>query len=251
MAEESRLFFDVFKTVNVNSELRLMFEKTEVKKVRMSPQGDALTVCILSDHIIHYHMIKKMTSAIKNSLFKDSDTEVRILQRYELSDAYNLKTVMDVYKDSVFEEIKDKDHILGSALKQADIVFADDKTMNLTLADSRTSRSLESKLREILEKIFTDRCGVDCILNIDYKEKGESALKASSDAMIERRIAEISARAGIKTEYTREETYAGAAQDIVPDVPAQTESPATASSKSEGRSDDSGKSKGFKRRALK
>ncbi len=251
MAEESRLFFDVFKTVNVNSELRLMFEKTEVKKVRMSPQGDALTVCILSDHIIPYHMIKKMTSAIKNSLFKDSDTEVRILQRYELSDAYNLKTVMDVYKDSVFEEIKDKDHILGSALKQADIDFADDKTMNLTLADSRTSRSLESKLREILEKIFTDRCGVDCILNIDYKEKGESALKASSDAMIERRIAEISARAGIKTEYTREETYAGAAQDIVPDVPAQTESPATASSKSEGRSDDSGKSKGFKRRALK
>ncbi|MBR5360308.1 MAG: hypothetical protein IK123_05390, partial [Lachnospiraceae bacterium] len=146
MAEESRLFFDVFKTLNVNSELQLMFEKTEVKKVRMSPQGDALTVCILSDHIIPYHMIKKMISAIKNSLFKDTDTEVRILQRYELSNAYNLKTVMDVYKDSVIEEIRDKDHILGSALKQADIDLTDEKTMHIVLADSKTARSLEVKL---------------------------------------------------------------------------------------------------------
>lgn len=268
---EVRLFFDVFPTIKVNNELDVMFRKTEVRKVSISPEGDSLTICILSDHIIPYRLICKMKSIIKDTLFKDRNMHIRLLQRYSLPDSYNLKTVMEEYRESILEEIKDRDHLLGTALKQADIRFDDERTMTLVLPDTRTNRTGEKRLTEILEKIFTDRCGVDCILHIDYKEKQASSLKAADDIMIERRISEIAARAGIKTVYSGDDkaeesgnhtngeaSYEDEAAQGNPDTGKadRNSAPSGISDKGKGstggsRTFDKGKQEGYKRRALK
>ncbi|MBP9996771.1 MAG: PolC-type DNA polymerase III [Lachnospiraceae bacterium] len=199
---DKKLFFDVFPTVKVNNELSDMFRSVEVRKAAMSPNGGLLKLCILSDHIIMHSDICKMQKAIEKAVFTSSETKVVILQRYELSDTYNLRVLMDVYRDSVVDELKAKDHMLWTTMRHADAEFASDDTMTLIIPDSRTNRTNEKNLVEFLEKIFTDRCGVDAKISVAYKEADSKSVNTNDEALIERKIAEIAARAGMKTEYS-------------------------------------------------
>ncbi len=202
MVDCKKLFFDVFPTINTDEDTKILFSKTEVKKISMSSAGDRLTVCILSDHLIDYLTIKRMCRLIQSAVFSGSDVEVSILQRYELPDGYDMQTVTEVYWDSIYQEIRDKDHMLGAALRHAEKEFKDGRTMRLTLVDTKTNRMGEQKLICMLEKIFTDRCGVDCIIDVQYVDKPKEDNHAATDAMVARRVAEIAARAHIDTVYT-------------------------------------------------
>ncbi len=203
MADSGKLFFEVFPTIKVNNEMEILFSKTVVKKVTMSSDANRICICILSDHLIDYQSIRKMCRVIKKELFSDKDVKVTILQRYELPGNYDLRAVMDMYHDSISEEIKEKDHLLGVAFKNAEINFDDGRTMNIVMPDTRICRSSESRLIAILEKIFTERCGLDCIINVGYKPDDKTAAdRAAEDARMARIIAKIAADAHIDTVYS-------------------------------------------------
>ncbi len=245
MTDTNKLFFEVFPTVKADEDLEILFAKTEVKKVTMSSSGDKLTICILSDHLIEYAAIKKMCRLIKNTVFSGRDTDVNILQRYQLPAGYDLPSIMESYGESIKQEIKEKDHLLGVSLRQADISFTDGRTMKLVLADTRTNRVGEQKLVAMLEKIFTDRCGVDCIINVEYKEKPAEEDNSAMDAILARRIAEIAAKAHIDTVYSDRDAEGEEISE-----PAKTQAPQeTAASVAE--SADSSNAAENKRRPLK
>ncbi|MCR4754979.1 MAG: PolC-type DNA polymerase III [Lachnospiraceae bacterium] len=264
MADGGRLFFEVFPTIKVNKDLELLFAKTIVKKVTTSSEGDRLCVCILSDHLIDYTAVKKMSEIIKHTLFADRNMAVNILQRYELPDNYDLPAVMSVYRDSILEEIKDKDHLIAIAFKNAEISFRDGKIMHLVIPDTRTNRSSEDKLISMLEKILTERCGVDCIIEIEYKEDDKiSKHKAADEAKLARKIAQIAAQAHIATVYsdnadTEEEVVTSESEseeepieEAAVTASAVTTSDKASSDKKSYDKDSSSDKHDYKRRALK
>ncbi|MDD7547716.1 MAG: exonuclease domain-containing protein, partial [Lachnospiraceae bacterium] len=189
--------------MKLNKELSVLFDTVIVSKVTLNNQGDLLKVCLYSDHIIPYAAIKKATAAIKDSLFKNKNISVKLLQKYSLTGNYNLRVLMDVYKDSLQAELDDRDHRLSAAFRKADFIFSNDSTMNIVLPDTTGNHLKEKELIELLEKIFTERCGVDAILSVSYKPK-ETVEKNADEAMISRRIAAIAANAGILTAYSSE-----------------------------------------------
>ncbi len=199
--DNDKLFPEVFPGLKVNKEVMSLFENVTVKKVAMSANGDLLKVCLISDHLIHREAVVKMQKAIKDHVFGSQKVEVRILFKFRLSASYNLRVLMDVYKDSIVEELKDIDHLLAIALKDGKATFTDDRTMTLSIPDLKNNHSNEKRLLEFLEKVFTDRCGVDAIIDIDYYTKEPSNVRAAEETMIKRRIAAIAANAGIITDY--------------------------------------------------
>lgn len=208
-AVAEKLFGEVFPGLKVNKEVNALFESVVVKKVALNSNGDLLKVCILSDHIISRNAIVKMQTAIKDTFFAKKNIEIRILQKYNLPESYNLKVLMEVYYASILEELKDRDHMMATALKQSRVEFVDERTMTLFLPDTRTNRTNEKKLTEFLEKIFTDRCGVDAIISVEYMEKAGGELRNANEAMLKRRIAAIAANAGIITAYDEEGNAVG------------------------------------------
>ena len=202
MSSDSKLFSEVFNNIKVNKDVDALFETVLVKKVAMSSNGDLLKVCILSDHLIPRDAVIKMQKAIKSTFFKEREIEIRILQKYNLPANYNLRVLMDVYRNSVLEEMRERDHIMAGAFRNAEARFTDDRTMCLLVPDTRTNRTNEPKLIEFLERMFTDRCGVDAIITVDYVEKEEGSLRNAEEAMIKRKIASIAANAGIETVYS-------------------------------------------------
>ncbi len=266
MADGGRLFFEVFPTIKVNKDLELLFAKTIVKKVTTSSEGDRLCVCILSDHLIDYTAVKKMSEIIKHTLFADRNMAVNILQRYELPDNYDLPAVMSVYRDSILEEIKDKDHLIAIAFKNAEISFRDGKIMHLVIPDTRTNRSSEDRLISMLEKILTERCGVDCIIETEYREDDKlSKHKAADEAKLARKIAQIAAQAHIATVYSDNADNADTEEEVVTSESESEEEPieeaavtasavATSDKSSDKKSydkDSSSDKHDYKRRALK
>ena len=203
MEVKGKLWREVFPSVKLNKELSVLFNTVIVSKVTLNNQGDLLKVCLYSDHIIPYAAIKKATAAIKDSLFKNKNISVKLLQKYSLTENYNLRVLMDVYKDSLQAELDDRDHRLSAAFRKADFIFSNDSTMNIVLPDTTGNHLKEKELIELLEKIFTERCGVDAILSVSYKPK-ETVEKNADEAMISRRIAAIAANAGILTAYSSE-----------------------------------------------
>ncbi|MCI7557164.1 MAG: PolC-type DNA polymerase III, partial [Lachnospiraceae bacterium] len=203
MEVKGKLWGEVFPSVKLNKELSVLFNTVIVSKVTLNNQGDLLKVCLYSDHIIPYAAIKKATAAIKDSLFKNKNISVKLLQKYSLTGNYNLRVLMDVYKDSLQAELDDRDHRLSAAFRKADFIFSNDSTMNIVLPDTTGNHLKEKELIELLEKIFTERCGVDAILSVSYKPK-ETVEKNADEAMISRRIAAIAANAGILTAYSSE-----------------------------------------------
>lgn len=189
--------------MKLNKELSVLFDTAIVSKVTLNNQGDLLKVCLYSDHIIPYSAIKKATAAIKDVLFKNKNIAVKLLQKYSLPKSYNLRVLMDVYKDSLQAELDDRDHRLSAAFRKADFTFSNDSTMNIVLPDTTGNHLKEKELIELLEKIFTERCGVDAILSVSYKPK-ETVERNADEAMISRRIAAIAANAGILTNYSSE-----------------------------------------------
>ncbi|MCR4650502.1 MAG: PolC-type DNA polymerase III [Lachnospiraceae bacterium] len=197
---EYRSFSEVFASLKLNKDLQDAFSGVEVRKIMTTPDKRFVKVCIFSNHIIEYRHIHKMQTIIEQQCFRETDSSVRILQKYSLSDTYNLRVLMDVYGKSVIEEMKEYDHMLAVMMRQAEVSFEDDRSMLITVPDTRTNRSNESRLIGYLERIFTDRCGVDAIINVAYEER-EYEYKNADDAALKRRIAEIAARAGIDSAY--------------------------------------------------
>ena len=48
----SKIFFDVFPTLKVNDEIRMLFESVQVEKVSTNRQRDFINVFLFSDHLI-------------------------------------------------------------------------------------------------------------------------------------------------------------------------------------------------------
>lgn len=196
---DSKQFLEVFSGVKLNKELEIAFTDVQVEKISMNKEDTQLKVCISSNHLIDNAHILRCESALKKSCSDDPNLTVKILQKYNLSDSYDLQTLMRVYGDSIRDELKDYDHIIASAFRQAKLSYEDERTCVITLADTRTNRLGEEKLKDILNRIVTVRCGIDAVFRVEYDMDMVGTHKAADDAIIERRIQEIAARAGIRT----------------------------------------------------
>ena len=71
----SKIFFDVFPTLKVNDEIRMLFESVQVEKVSTNRQRDFINVFLFSDHLIQKRHIYSMEGMIKDQLFASCATQ--------------------------------------------------------------------------------------------------------------------------------------------------------------------------------
>ena len=89
-------FFEVFKTLKLPEDLAVYFENVEVTKVSKTSTNSLARVYIKSDRVIEKPIIFKVEDALKKQIFRISNMDVRIIDRYVLSAQYTPQTVMDL-----------------------------------------------------------------------------------------------------------------------------------------------------------
>ncbi len=141
-----------------------------VEKVSMPKDRSSLRIYIVSPRLIHKKNIYSMEEGIAKQLFPGRSITVKILEKYRLSAQYTPEKLYQVYKDSILMEFKNYGMIEYNILRRADTKFVTDDKMVMTIEDNLIYRERSKEVGRILEKIFTERCGLAAEVEFLYKE---------------------------------------------------------------------------------
>ncbi len=189
----AKQFLEVFPTLQLNRELKEQFEPVVAARISSTKHRDFLRIYIESPSLIEKQWIVKMEQAIKKQIFGKHPVHVKIYEHFILSEQYDAETLMKLYKGSILEELRDYSPVLYTMFKKARFTFAPDNQMIMELEDVVTAKMKAGELKDIIDKIFNERCGLNVTLQIKYFEKAKSG-KCEDDIKITRQVAEIVSR---------------------------------------------------------
>ncbi len=106
----------------------------------------------------------------QRQLFPGRPITIKILEKYRLSAQYTPEKLYDVYRDSILMELKNYGMIEYNILRRADTKFVTDDKMVMTIEDNLIYRERSKEVGRVLEKIFTERCGLAAEVEFSYKE---------------------------------------------------------------------------------
>lgn len=186
-----KLFFDVFPSLNVDGNLKKLLSETEVTKVGMNHAKDHLRVYLKGTRFIHKNKICQLEKSIREQIFKGRNMDVKVIEKYQLSEQYTPEKLLDLYKDSILEELKTYSLMEYNLLRTAKMEFTSESHLLLTLENTIIAQTRSNEIVEFLEKVICERCGMNLSVELAYEEPKESRHKKNSDLKIQFEIRNI------------------------------------------------------------
>ncbi len=184
-------FFEVFPVLKVNGEMQQLLSNVQVQRVVSNRARTHLRVYLHGTRLIQKKNIFQLERNMKNQLFPQQELTVKIIERYQLSAQYTPETLMDIYKDSILEEMKVYSLLIYNLFRCARLEFDAEHHMRLYLEDSIVARERSDELLEILYKIVRDRCGMELTIEPVFEKKKDNSHKKDSDQQLTNEIRRI------------------------------------------------------------
>ena len=185
-------FSEVFPTLKLNNDLRMIYSDAKVLRIANTSKGDRLRVYIRAPHIIEKKDVYAVEREIVRQLFPNDALTVTIHENFELSAGYNARSLMEAYRESILDEFKSYDRFYYLILSHADFEYPEDNVVRMILDDTLVAREHKDEMVRILEKIFNERCNLAVSVLVDYKEHDESRAGRSAERKINEEIMRIS-----------------------------------------------------------
>ncbi|MGN1315202.1 MAG: PolC-type DNA polymerase III [Lachnospiraceae bacterium] len=190
----SKTFFEVFPTLKLNKRLETMLESTLVERITGNPRRDFLRVYLYSDHLLEKEIVLEAEKEIMQQLFPRNRVTVKIQEKFSLSSQYTLQNLIRSYRKSILLELEQYDHILSSMIKHGEFNFGEGNRVCLMLPDTVLYRDKADELLRILEKILTQRCGMDILLSLEFMQRENEDYGREDRERIRQQVAVISRR---------------------------------------------------------
>ena len=136
--------------------MKKILSEMEVTKVGMNHDRDHIRIYILGGHLIHKKNIFELERSIENQIFKGKRMTVKIIEKYRLSEQYTARTLLELYKDSILEELKEYSLMEYNLLRASKMEFTDDSHMKLVLENTIIAQTRSHEIVEFLEKDGTE-----------------------------------------------------------------------------------------------
>ena len=189
----TKMFAEVFPPLHVEQGLQDLLEQVKVEKVTSNRAKNFIRVYLVSGKLIHKEQLFQLEKTLKKQLFGASDITVRILERYELSGQYNPEKLMELYKDSILFELRHYSMLEYNLFRGAKIEFPEANILKMELAKTTLGEDAADELIRILYKIFTERCGLDVKIQVEFVDKKEEKKKRSGRADVEKQAEALNA----------------------------------------------------------
>ncbi|MCR5459276.1 MAG: PolC-type DNA polymerase III [Acetatifactor sp.] len=202
-----KAFFEAFPNVQLPQNLHNLMAQTNIEKITTTKAKDFLRIYLVSRNLIDKRDVYKVEKEIRRQLFPGISIGVKIYERFELSAQYTPEKLLDVYRESILEELMEYSHVLFIALKTAQFSYPEAGRVVVNLEDSVLVKSKEEELHRILEKILVERCGFGVKIELEYREKDRSQDREEEERLISLKVAEITGR--LKGYESKGDTAAG------------------------------------------
>ena len=163
-------FLEVFPTLQLDTALSSIWSDVSVVKVTMNKDKNRFRVYIESYHLIPKQVVFQTENAIWEQIFYRSNVIIKIIEKFQLSSQYTPERLLEVYRDSILLELKNYNNIEFSIFRKAKCQFMESDILQLTVEDSVVIQNKTKELKQILEKIFIERCGVPLEIRFLYEE---------------------------------------------------------------------------------
>ena len=183
-------FFDVFSTLKLPDNLRIYFEDVEIIKVTKTSTNSLARIYIKSCRIIEKEVIYKVEDALKRQVFRIQNMNVRIIERYNLSDQYNPVNIMNMYYPSILFELEKYWTLEFNIFKNTEWKFVSNDTLMLYMEDSFLSKAHGADLVDYFKQIFLNRFGFEIDVEYEYVES-KSSFEKEKEYKVRRRVEEI------------------------------------------------------------
>ncbi|MCR4740900.1 MAG: PolC-type DNA polymerase III [Lachnospiraceae bacterium] len=173
MEDKKKSFFDVFKSLKLSDRLTEIFADTIIEHVIKNKTKNVLKIILSSDHLIGRNDIRKVESEIKRQLFKNDSLSVVINEHFLLPDDYGVEEIMQEYKASLYEDIRNYDALLHYVLSKGRIDYPAGDVIRLTLDVSSLEKYFEEEIEEIFDRVFYERFNRNITVICEYENLGE------------------------------------------------------------------------------
>lgn len=186
-------FKEAFPTLTPGEEVGRLLNTVEVTKISANREHTRLRVYLRGTRLMDKRIIWELERAIHTQLAPGQ--EVRIIESFQLSEQYTLKTLMDVYYDSILDELNRYSALEYNILRTAEIECGDPPHMSITVDDTIVAREKMGEVTEFLEKVICERCGMDVVIETRFREPQESRLRKNVQEQMNQEIRHITERA--------------------------------------------------------
>ncbi len=178
-------FFEVFPELKITDQLRGLLNLVQVEKVTSTRDRSQIRVYLKSPRLIHKKNIYDLEKGIKDQLFPDKQLEIKVLEKYNLSEQYTPRKLLEIYKDSLLLELKHYSIVEYNIFRKAEIEFEGQDRMTLTVEDTMVNRDRVGELKRVLEKVFAERCGLPMEVSYRYVPAQGSKLRKQLEERME------------------------------------------------------------------
>ena len=202
----SKAFREAFPTLKLEEELEGLLDTTEVTKISANHEHTHIRIYLRAKRLIFKKNIWKLEKAITEQIFQNRAIQVKIIESYELSEQYTPKSLIEVYKDSILDELNAYSVLEYNLLRTADMEFPKEDRLILTMDETIIAKTRTDEIIEFLEKVICERCGMNLKIFPQYRKPQESKYRKNSEEQIRQEVAEIVARTKLVMEGKSQET---------------------------------------------
>ena len=159
----SKPFKEAFPTLQLDEELDHLLETTEVTKISANHDHNHIRIYLRAKRLIFKKNIWKIEKAILEQIFQNRDIKVKIIESFELSEQYTPQSLMDVYRDSILDELNAYSVLEYNLLRTATMEFDQPHHMLLTMDETIIAKTRTDEIVEFLEKVVCERCGMNLL----------------------------------------------------------------------------------------
>ena len=202
----SKAFREAFPTLKLEEELEGLLDTTEVTKISANHEHTHIRIYLRAKRLIFKKNIWKLEKAITEQIFQNRAIQVKIIESYELSEQYTPKSLIEVYKDSILDELNAYSVLEYNLLRTAHMEFPEEDRLILTMDETIIAKTRTDEIIEFLEKVICERCGMNLKIFPQYRKPQESKYRKNSEEQIRQEVAGIVARTKLVMEGKSQET---------------------------------------------
>lgn len=184
----TKLFFDVFPTLKVDKNSRMLFQEVEVTKITSTSAKDHIKVYIHSTHLIPKKSVYEMEHQIEIQLFGQCQILVMIVEEYHLSEQYTPKNLMEAYRESILLELEKKSVLERNMFQKAKCSFEKENTICLTMADTIVAEGKTDSIAAYLKQVFGERFHVPVEVRVEYEAVKESKYRKFNEMQLQQEV---------------------------------------------------------------
>ena len=187
----ARSFFEVFPQLKLDTDLQGMLDDATVSKVSTTRQRNSLRIYLGCGRLLPKEKVYFLENELKRQLFPHHTMNIKIIEKFQLSEQYTLKNLLDVYWNSILTEFHRYSLLEYNLLRHAKLDVVEEKVLRVSLEDTVLAHQKEEEIYHILEKIFNERCNLSIQIEMEFHEKEASKYRKNADIKMKNEVENV------------------------------------------------------------